>query len=83
MNVGQRKLNLDGIQLDSPALKVNGKGFIDFDQAINFDLSAHLLGGGTSTLSQVARRFRRRGGFQFPLLIPWSPRKSGPMSVRW
>ncbi len=46
-NVGQSKLNLDGIRLDSPALQVRGKGFIGFDQAVTFDLAAHLLGGGT------------------------------------
>jgi uncharacterized protein involved in outer membrane biogenesis len=62
MNVGQRKLNLDGIQLDSPALKVNGKGFIDFDQAVNFELAAHLLGTGTSALSQVATGGSSGGG---------------------
>jgi len=54
MNVAQSKLNLDGIALDSPAIRVNGKGFIGFDQVINFELAAHLLGGGTSALSQVA-----------------------------
>ena len=53
MNVAQSRLNLDGIQLDSPALKVNGKGVIGFDQAINFELAAHLLGGGGS-VSQIA-----------------------------
>ena len=52
MNVAQSRLNLDGIQLDSPALKVNGKGVIGFDQAINFELAAHLLGGGS--VNQIA-----------------------------
>jgi len=62
MNVAQSKLSLDGIALDSPAIRVNGKGFIGFDQVINFELAAHLLGGGTSTLSQVANGGSGGGG---------------------
>jgi uncharacterized protein involved in outer membrane biogenesis len=62
MNVGQSKLNLDGIQLDSPALQVTGKGFIGFNQAVNFDLAAHLLGGGTSTVSLIANGGSASGG---------------------
>ena len=44
MNIGQGKLSFDGIELDSPALRVTGKGFIGFDQSINFDLGAHTAG---------------------------------------
>ena len=62
MNVAQSKLNLDGIALDSPALRVTGKGFIGFDQAINFEMAAHLLGGGTSAVSQVATGGSSGGG---------------------
>ena len=62
MNVGQTKLNLDGIQLDSPALRVDGKGIIGFDQAINFELAAHLLGGGTSAINQIATGGSAGGG---------------------
>jgi uncharacterized protein involved in outer membrane biogenesis len=62
MNVAQSKLNLDGIALDSPALRVNGKGFIGFDQVINFELAAHLLGTGTSALSQIATGGSGGGG---------------------
>jgi hypothetical protein len=50
MNIGQSKLSFDGIQLDSPALRVTGKGFIGFDQAISFELAAHTSGG----IGQVA-----------------------------
>ena len=62
MNVAQRTLNLDGILLDSPALKVNGKGFINFDQVINFEMAAHLLGGGTSAVAQMATGGSSGGG---------------------
>jgi len=54
MNVGQSKLNLDGIQLESPALRVTGKGFIDFDETMNFELVAHTEGGATQMLNKVA-----------------------------
>jgi uncharacterized protein involved in outer membrane biogenesis len=62
MNVALSKLNLEGIALDSPALRVTGKGFIALDQAINFELAAHLLGGGTSALSQIAAGGSAGGG---------------------
>jgi uncharacterized protein involved in outer membrane biogenesis len=61
MNVVQSKLNLDGIQLDSPALRVNGQGSVGFDQAVNFELAAHLLGPG-SPLSQIATGGSGGGG---------------------
>ena len=61
MNVAGSKLNLDGILLDGPALRVNGQGFIGFDQAINFELAAHLLGGGTP-VSQIATGGSGGGG---------------------
>ena len=55
MNVGESKLNLDGIQLDSPALRVTGRGFIDFNQNINFEVAAHIEGGGSGQmLNKVA-----------------------------
>jgi uncharacterized protein involved in outer membrane biogenesis len=54
MNVAQSKLNLDGIQLESPALRITGKGFIDFDQTMNFELVAHTQGGATQMLNKVA-----------------------------
>jgi uncharacterized protein involved in outer membrane biogenesis len=62
MNVGQSKLNLDGIQLESPALRVTGKGFIGFDQAVTFDLAAHLLGGGAPAVNQIAAGGSAGGG---------------------
>jgi hypothetical protein len=52
LNIGQSKLSFEGIQLDSPALRVNGRGFIGFDQAINFELTAHTAGG----LGQLTNR---------------------------
>jgi uncharacterized protein involved in outer membrane biogenesis len=61
MNVAQTKLNLDGILLDSPALKVTGKGVIGFDQALNFELAAHLLGSAAG-LSQIATGDSGGGG---------------------
>ena len=55
LGVNQRRLSVDNIQLDNPALRVNGKGTIDFDENLNFDLSAHLTGGvATPALSKVA-----------------------------
>ncbi len=53
MNIGQGKLGFDGIALDSPALRVTGKGFIGFDQAINFELSAQTAGGVGQLASRV------------------------------
>src|SRR6185436_3148600 len=38
LNVGQARLMVDALQLDSPALCATGKGTINFDQAINFEL---------------------------------------------
>ena len=67
-NVGQSKLNLDSIQLDSSALQVTGKGFIGLDQAVTFDLAVHLLGGGTpGGHPGCIRRLGRRGnsGFRY------------------
>jgi hypothetical protein len=54
MNVGQSKLNFDGIQLDSPALRVTGRGSIDFDHSLNFELAVHTEGAGTSQILDVA-----------------------------
>jgi len=54
MNVGESKLNLDGIRLESPALEVTGRGFIDFNQNMNFELVAHTQGGATQMLNKVA-----------------------------
>jgi len=53
MNIGQGKLSFDGIELDSPALRVTGKGFIGFDQAINFELGAHTAGSVGQLATQV------------------------------
>ena len=64
--IGQEKLNLSGIALDSPALRVTGQGFIGFDQAINFVLAAH-LGGGASTLVSRAGVGGQGGGI--PLTV--------------
>ncbi|PYT27323.1 MAG: hypothetical protein DMG58_20560 [Acidobacteria bacterium] len=68
MNIGQSKLNFDGIQLDSPALRVTGNGFIGFDQAINFELTAHTAGG----IGQLATRVgmgSQAGGGGIPLTV--------------
>src|SRR5439155_6482706 len=68
MNIGQSKLSFDGIQLDSPALRVTGKGFIGFDQAINFELTAHTAGG----IGQLATRVgmgSQAGGGGIPLTV--------------
>ena len=67
MNVGQSRLNLDDIQLDSPALKVNGKGFIGFDQILNFELAAHLSGGGASPVVKQVAAGGQSGGI--PLTV--------------
>ena len=52
MNIGQGKLGFEGIQLDSPALRVTGRGGIGFDQTINFELAAYTAGG----MGQLATR---------------------------
>ncbi|HVP47433.1 MAG TPA: AsmA family protein [Bryobacteraceae bacterium] len=61
MKVAESKLNLNGIQLDGPALRVNGQGSIGFDQAVNFELAAHLVGGG-SPINQIATGGSGGGG---------------------
>ncbi len=53
MNIGQSKLSFDGIDLESPALRVTGKGFIGFDQALNFELGAHTAGSVGQLAMQV------------------------------
>jgi uncharacterized protein involved in outer membrane biogenesis len=68
MNIGQSKLSFEDIQLDSPALRVTGKGFIGFDQAINFELAAYTAGG----IGQLANRVgmgSQAGGGGIPLAV--------------
>jgi len=59
--VGQSKLNLEAIQLDSPVLRVTGQGVIGFDQTLNFQLTAH-LGSGGQVLNAVSSLGQRGGG---------------------
>jgi uncharacterized protein involved in outer membrane biogenesis len=61
MNVGQSKLNLENIRLDSPALRVMGKGVIGFDQTLNFELVAH-LGGGSSPAGGISQAVSQVAG---------------------
>ena len=56
LTAAQSRLNLDGIVLDGPALRATGKGVIDFDQNIRFDLDARVTGGVARLFNQVARR---------------------------
>jgi len=51
--IGQEKLNLDGIALDSPALRLTGQGYIGFDQALNLALAAHLSGGASTLVTRT------------------------------
>jgi uncharacterized protein involved in outer membrane biogenesis len=53
LTIGQEKMNLDGIALDSPVLRVTGQGYIGFDQAINFALAAHVSGGVSTMVSRT------------------------------
>ena len=62
LNIGQSKLSFEGIQLDSPALRVNGRGFIGFDQAINFELAAHTAGGVGQLTNRVGMGSQAGGG---------------------
>lgn len=59
--VGQSKLNLEAIQLDSPVLRVTGQGVIGFDQTLNFQLTGH-LGSGGQVLNAVSSLGQRGGG---------------------
>lgn len=68
LNIGQSKLSFDGIQLDSPALRVTGKGFIGFDQDINFELAAYTSGGIGQLASRVGMGSQAGGG-GIPLMV--------------
>lgn len=56
LNIGQRRLDITGMQLDSPALRLAGKGAIGFDQSLDFDLEARVTGAAARLVSQIARR---------------------------
>ncbi|HOQ45007.1 MAG TPA: AsmA family protein [Bryobacteraceae bacterium] len=56
LNIGQRRLDLSGVLLDSPALRLAGRGWIGFDQSLDFDLEARVTGATARLVSQVTRR---------------------------
>lgn len=56
LNIGQRRLDLSGVLLDSPALRLAGRGAIGFDQSLDFDLEARVTGATARLVNQVARR---------------------------
>jgi uncharacterized protein involved in outer membrane biogenesis len=55
LNIGQSKLNVDGLALESPALRLNGRGVIDFDHNLNFDLVAHTSGDLAQLMNKISR----------------------------
>jgi len=55
LRVGDRRLDLSGIVLDSPALGLTGKGTIGFDQTLGFDLEARVSGPLAALVTRVAR----------------------------
>ena len=68
LNVGQARIMVDALQLDSPALRVTGKGAINFDQAINFELIAHVTGSLAQLLTRVGAS-PSAGGADLPLVV--------------
>jgi hypothetical protein len=54
LSVQQARLEVSGIALDSPALKVTGNGTIGFDHSIHFELSES--GGGAMTITGTLDR---------------------------
>jgi hypothetical protein len=56
LKIGQRRLDLSGVVLDSPALKLTGGGAIGFDQSLNFDLQAQVTGAPAQLVNRLARR---------------------------
>ncbi len=56
LNIGQRRLDLSGVLLDSPALRLTGRGAIGFDQSLNFDLEARVTGAPARLVNRLARR---------------------------
>jgi hypothetical protein len=55
LQVGQRRLDLSGIVLDSPALDLTGKGSIGFDETLGFDLEAAVSGELGAMVTRVVR----------------------------
>ncbi len=55
LNLGQRRLDLSGVLLDSPLLRLTGSGAIGFDQALNFDLQARVTGAPARLVNRLTR----------------------------
>jgi uncharacterized protein involved in outer membrane biogenesis len=55
LNIGQRRLDLSGVLLDSPVLRLTGRGAIGFDQSLNFDLEARVTGASARLLNRLVR----------------------------
>lgn len=55
LNLGQRRLDLSGVLLDSPVLRLTGSGAIGFDQALNFDLQARVTGAPARLVNRLTR----------------------------
>lgn len=45
IDIGQRKMNVSDLLMESPAVRLTGNGAIGFDESINFALVAHVSGG--------------------------------------
>lgn len=68
LSLGQRKLGLSQIVLDSPALRVTGAGAIGFDHTLNFNLDARVTGGLAQVVNRLARR-DQAGEASVPLVV--------------
>jgi ATP-dependent Lhr-like helicase len=55
LNIGQKRLDLSGVLLDSPVLRLTGSGAIGFDQALNFDLQALVTGAPARLVNRLTR----------------------------
>jgi hypothetical protein len=53
LQVGQRRLDLSGIVLDSPALGLTGQGSVGFDGSLNFNLETPVSGQLASLVTRV------------------------------
>jgi uncharacterized protein involved in outer membrane biogenesis len=55
LNIGGKRLDLSGVLLDSPVLRLTGSGAIGFDQALNFDLQARVTGAPARLVNRLTR----------------------------
>ena len=69
LRVANAALAFEGIQLNSPALRLGGSGVIHFDQTLNFKLDAHVTGGTAQLVNRVSGSGSASGEASLPLTV--------------